>query len=61
MKKIIELAMLQKKETKNTVVYEPTTDEGIEIIPSLYIRKSALRAHNFPTAIVVTVEKPSDE
>lgn len=51
----MKINLFWKKETKNTHVYEDTSDEAF--IPTLYIRKEAFKEHGeAPEEIQITVE-----
>lgn len=56
--KAITVSFTKSKETKGTFVYAEDADEGEEIIPTLYVKKSAskLFGGSLPDELTITIE-----
>ena len=55
----MKLKMTYKKSTKNTHVYEDTSENSP--LPTLYVKRGVLQPSDKPEAITVTVEPYTDE
>lgn len=54
---MLSITMTKTKETKGTYVYSADTQEGEDIVQTLYIKKDAFKGKKAPEFITVTVSE----